>query len=544
MKHTLAGLLLTLACLVDLPAQAQTILLRNLSMIERDSSEALITVNLLIKDSKLDVISQDLIPLGEADIAYDAQAGVVLGELRLGETANFMILDEDPRVNIDALLDTRQHTLFAIRRGKVLRNRLTTIISETQEEKKRASQGWLAYTPPPLAMPTDYRNTSKWNRFESTYVSGIGVAALMLDRQYWNGQDNDNKLQVGNVNNFEGGEIRALRIGGVGTINFEQPWVWALFAASNAFDKGYDSRDDDDWVIYDMRLDIPLWQKASFSIGKQKEPISMERLMTLPNLPQQERAASSDAFLPSRNVGVVMAGNLLDERMTLAGGLFNNWLDKDQPDNFSDNSSQFVSRITWVPWQSANESTLLHLGGAYRYSNARESARAKTEPEFDQSPVFVDTGPLEGDRYDIYQSELSLRSGPFWLHSEYLRTETSNGAIGDPGFSGYHITASWIATGEVRQYNRRAGIFNKVPVARSVNQNGWGAWEFSTRYSHLDLSEQAIEGGDMDIWSIGANWWLTPYMNVNANYRYIILEKNGATGNSHGLNTRISLFLE
>jgi phosphate-selective porin OprO/OprP len=88
------------------------------------------------------------------------------------------------------------------------------------------------------------------------------------------------------------------------------------------------------------------------------------------------------------------------------------------------------------------------------------------------------------------------------------------------------------------------GIFGSVPISRNVDQNGWGAWEVSTRFSNLDANEGMIDGGDMDIWSVGLNWWLTPYFNVNLNYRYITLDKDGLDGNSQGINTRVVLILE
>jgi phosphate-selective porin OprO/OprP len=48
----------------------------------------------------------------------------------------------------------------------------------------------------------------------------------------------------------------------------------------------------------------------------------------------------------------------------------------------------------------------------------------------------------------------------------------------------------------------------------------------------------------MDVWSVGLNWWLTPYLTVSVNYRYITLDRFGETGRSQGVNTRIGLMLE
>ena len=55
--------------------------------------------------------------------------------------------------------------------------------------------------------------------------------------------------------------------------------------------------------------------------------------------------------------------------------------------------------------------------------------------------------------------------------------------FGGPEFSGYHVTASWALSGEMRSYNKRAGIFGQLPVSKSVYEGGWGAWEAAIRVS-------------------------------------------------------------
>jgi len=544
-------LLMALLSAISIPAQSQvgaSILIRNVALMDRAKGQDAVIVSILIKDSKLDIITQDLISLDQADESYDAAGGTVLGELKLGEPASFLILSGDPRTNVALLLDTKTHAHFAVHKGNVLKNNFISITDETPEEKQRATQGWFAYAPPPLAVPLNYQDSERWNHFDTRFVSGLFTGALVLDRQHWVDQDAHSEFQVGNLDAFDGGEIRGLRFGGVGTLNFENPWIWTVFGATHAFDQGFDSSESDDYTLFDLRLDIPLWEKTSFSIGKQKEPISMERLMALGHGPLGERAAVSDALLPSRNIGLVMAGTLLDDRMTLAGGAFNNWLDKDQPNSLSDNASQYVGRATWIPLLSGNESTLLHLGAGLRYSDSKEGFVTQTGPEFNRAPDYVSTAFFEPEDSMTYQAEASLRSGPFWLHGEYVRTNFDAPAYNDPSIDGYHVTASWILTGEVRPYNKRVGIFKPIPVARTVEQNGWGAWEVSTRFSALDMSEapgpDGGDGGDMDIWSLGLNWWLTPYMNVNVNYRYITLDRFGVEGSSHGIDSRIMLILE
>ncbi len=547
MKYPFLCLALLAACItapLHAAREPESLLLRNVSLINPDNPAELLAVNILIVDGELDLVTEDLIALEEADITYDGRGGVVLGQLNLGEPASFMVLGGDPRKDVDLLLDTKTHGIFAVRRGEVVRNRLLAMIDETPDERRRAEGGWLAYAPPPLAVPLDYQDTGKFNRFETAPVSGIVAGAVVLDRMYWLDQNAESEAQVGDLKSFDGGEIRGLRVGGVGTLNFKRPWVWTLFGATHAFDKGFDVRDDDEFTFFDVRLDIPIWEKTSFSIGKQKEPISMERMMSMVHLPLQERSAVADALLPSRNVGIVMSGSIFRDRVVLAGGAFNDWLDKDQPSSFSDNTTNYVGRATWVPFEDQTESSLLHLGLGYRYSDAVQGGLVRTEPEFNQSPDFISTELFDADEFNTYQAEASWRSGRLWMHGEYIRTDIDAPALLDPSVDGYHVTASWALTGELREYNKRVGVFRRLPIARTVNQNGWGAWELGMRYSTLDANDGLLEGGDMDIWSAGLNWWLSPYFNINVNYRYITLDKDGLEGTSQGFNSRILLVLE
>ena len=96
----------------------------------------------------------------------------------------------------------------------------------------------------------------------------------------------------------------------------------------------------------------------------------------------------------------------------------------------------------------------------------------------------------------------------------------------------------------MRPYNKKSGTFGGVPISKSVYQGGKGAWELSARWSSIDLSDGLVEGGEMDIASLGVSWWLTPIFSVGMDYRYIWNTRLGVEGTSSGLNTRVLLLLE
>jgi len=268
----------------------------------------------------------------------------------------------------------------------------------------------------------------------------------------------------------------------------------------------------------------------------------MERIQSLIFNPMQERSAVSDALLPSRNVGVVWNGSNPERRSSWGFGVFNDWYDSDK--DFNNSDSQVISRIAWAPLSSEDGSNLLHIGFGYRYSDAKEGFRYRTTPEFNKSPIFVDTGLHAADKTETNNIELYWRRGPLMLGSEFTRTEVSNPAIGNPSFDGYFVTASWALTGEMRPYNIKNGVFGSLPVARSVYQHGKGAWELSARYSKLDLNDGQISGGELEVSSLGIHWWLTPFFGIDLNFRHIRNELEGVKGTSKGVNARVVLSLD
>ena len=522
--------------------QAGNIVLENVVLIDRSGEVEDIKVSLRIRDHKLDLITQDALIAEESALVLDANDGMVMGELNLGEAPSFMILSSDPRVNFAVLLDTAVHTSFAMHQGKIVRNNLERIF--TPEPATKAKQGgWFAYTPPPVSLPVAYRNRNKWNRFDTEWASGAFIGAVVVDRQYWPTQDEKSEAQVGDLKEFEEGEIRALRFGLVGSLKFPFPVLYSISAATNAFDKGVEVEDIDDFSWNDWRFDVPAFGGSTLSIGKQKEPISMERLLTLVNMPMQERTAASDALLPARNTGVVWSGNAFNRDASWAVSAFRPGLDPDASVGFSESPKNYVARVTAVPYESQETSDLVHLGLGLRYTDAAAGLQYLSEPEFNLAPNFIDTGAFLADGAYTYNLEASWRKGPLWLMGEYSFQDIEAPALENPGLSSFYIQAAYTLTGERREYNRRSGVFRPLQVARSVNQFGWGSWELAARYSRADFNDAELDGGELDIYSLGVNWWLTPAFSFSVNYRYSILDRFGVEGDSSGISGRLTLML-
>ena len=520
-------------------SSAEAILVRNVTVMDQSGNTEDVAVSILIRNKKLKLVTRDKIELKEADIAFDAKGAFILGKLEVGGPASFIILDRDPRTNDEVMLDTRSYAVFAVSKGEVVLNKLIRIDVDLSHQVR----GWQSYAPPAIALPISYQNRRKWNVFRTKPITGVLGGAVLLENTRWISQDNSNEQQVGNLSQYEGGSIRAYRVGVGGTFNFKKPWTYVFSFGTRAFERGFEQGDLGEFVLYDYRVGIPIGS-ATLSLGKTKETISMSRLSQMMYEPgQQERASVADGLLPARNIGIVLNNTFLRERMTWSAGVFNNWFEIGQ--SISNTPTVITGRITGLPFVSEDESNLLHLGIAGRYSNAAGGIRYKTKTEIFSGPVSVDTDLIDDAASSFhYGLELAWVKGPFILLSEYIQSKVSSTTFNDPGFNGYNVVVSYIISGETHEYNKRSGLVKRVKVANEVNSGGWGTWEVFSRWSTIDLTDQNVNGGEMNTFSLGLNWWPISSILANVNYRYSTLDRFGEQGYNHGVVTRLSFVLE
>ena len=205
----------------------------------------------------------------------------------------------------------------------------------------------------------------------------------------------------------------------------------------------------------------------------------------------------------------------------------------------------FTGRITGLPFISEDESNLLHLGIAGRYSNGAGGIRYTAKTEIFSGPVSVDTDVIDDAESTVHHGlEMAWRKGTFILVGEYIQSNVRSSTFNDPSFKGYYVVASYVITGEMHQYNKRSGTFKRLNVANGVNSGGWGELEVYSRWSSIDLTNNSIDGGEMDTFSLGINWSPLSAIQVNVNYRYSTLDRTGQTGSNHGIVSRLVFVLE
>jgi phosphate-selective porin OprO/OprP len=497
-------------------------------------------VNLIMRDGKLALITKDKITAENSNmLILNGEGGYLVGRLAIGEVPGFIVLSDNPSTNLDVLMDTKSFITFAVRDGEILRNDLHNVVGDPNE-LANTSPRWLAYQPPPFSIPTSHEAADKWNTFRSRWVNGLFISAVALDRQ-WISQDASSKEQFGDLSEFERGTIRGWRFGLAGTINFDKPWVYNIAGAWNSFDRGFDN-EQNEFEFFDFSVDIPLTTDISVSVGKQKEPINMDRSMTMIQIASQERYAAADAMFPSRNFGVVVNGTVFDQRVSWATGLFNDWLIEGE--DLNESSTQAIGRVTWLPYISPDESSLLHVGLGVRYSNAKTGLQYRSRPETGNAPQFVDTEVFDANSSTLYNWELGFRTGRLWLMAEYSDNHVDAPSVGNPRFTGHHISGTWAISREMRPYRKRSGVFGGLPIAQDVEQGGRGAMELAFRYSSVDLTEGLIKGGEMDIATLQLNWWLTKSIAFGLNYRRTWTDVRGLDGEMDAFVGRVMLILQ
>jgi len=272
---------------------------------------------------------------------------------------------------------------------------------------------------------------------------------------------------------------------------------------------------------------------GNLRIGQFKEPFSLEELTSSNYITFMERSLAN-AFSPARQVGVMAYDTFCSDRMTGSFGVFRS--SDDFGRGAGDHNYHLTARLTGLPWYEEEGRKLVHLGLAYSYQEYEDPIRYSSRPEAHLAPRLVDTGNVLADHGDLIGTEAALVYGPFSLQAEVMHAALNGeGAFaGDPDFWGGYVQAGYFLTGEHRPYNQEFGIFDRVkPLHNFREDDGWGAWEVATRYSHLDLGDGSFRGGRLRELTLGLNWYLNPSVRVMWNYGYANSTHSGALF-SHG----------
>ena len=318
----------------------------------------------------------------------------------------------------------------------------------------------------------------------------------------------DDKIDLGN-----GAELRQARIFIEGKIY--KDWKYKLeidFAGGEV-------------SVKDAYIGYKGFDSTFIQIGNFKEPFSLEELTSSKYITFMERALPN-VFAPGRNIGVGFITH--GDNWTLAGGAFGEGVGGDPIDE----GYGFSGRATFAPWHEKTRAIHLGLSAAFRRPDSTSGLRYRERPESHITGVrLVDTSTISAVySHANFAAEAALVLGPVSLQGEYFLSHVNRiGAMQDLDFHGFYVYGSWFLTGESRKYSGKNGKFSRVKPKNNFGDGGVGAWEAAVRFSHIDLTDGPILGGEEDNITFGLNWHINPMLRFMVNV--VLVNTNADAGN-------------
>jgi phosphate-selective porin OprO/OprP len=203
-------------------------------------------------------------------------------------------------------------------------------------------------------------------------------------------------------------------------------------------------------------------------------------------------------------------------------------------------------RITGLPIYNPDDKTpaLLHLGGSFSfvYSDTAE-IQYRARPESHLAPYLVDTGTINARQAYVFGGEALYLLGPLSFTSEGIASVVLPEAGGEHTFWGAYGEVGWFLTGEQRGYNKTGGFPGRLlPEAPfSFKKRDFGALEIAARYSYLDLTDGAVNGGRMAILMPGVNWYWNQHARWQFNYGFAHVVDGPSPGNLNIFQARFQI---
>lgn len=290
-----------------------------------------------------------------------------------------------------------------------------------------------------------------------------------------------------------------------------------------------------------LMIEVPeLW--GNFFIGRTKEGFSLNKVMVGYAGWTMERSTMSDATVPILGDGIKWLGHLKGPNILWNIGYFNDKFNKEQA--FSSYHQQGVARIMWLPILSEETKTVFHTGVNLRYGQPDEDTiQLRSRPEAWIAPFFVDTKKMHATSTFMYGGEVYYRKGPWLFGTEYWFEQVHSPENGNPLFHGGDIVATWMITGETREYNTVGGFFRGILPDKPLFGGGFGAFEAVLRLSYINLDDKEITGGKF--WRITPmlNWHATDNVRFEFAYGFGQLDRFNMIGNTHFFQGRVQLQL-
>ncbi len=365
------------------------------------------------------------------------------------------------------------------------------------------------------------------------YMDG---AALYLDDN--KNTVDDNRDNRGNLSNY-GTILRSARIGAEGVMY--EDYLWRMEV---------DFRDEE-VRVRGAFLEYIRLNPFRIMVGNIKEPMGLEWMSSRNRATFIERAPSLDAYKPDWTMG--LRAEYRGSQYNLMGALMSGGsLARDRSVT---SGYAFAGRATVAPYVRGTTFTHIGINSSYRVNSYAERIDGAFDRQYQDVRLRTRLGTraIDGrfigaddilDVLDItrYHVEAAFGTGPFSVQGEWTQVDVRRDFLrNDITLGGYYVQASYYLTGESRNYRPQRGNFGAVNPNRNFRPGfGPGAIELAVRYSMVDSIDDDYDGGKMEHYTVGLNWYLNRETRLMFNYIYLDAERmNGKRSKGSVIAARI-----
>lgn len=255
-------------------------------------------------------------------------------------------------------------------------------------------------------------------------------------------------------------------------------------------------------TLLDAYGELALWPELKLRAGRFTAPLGIERIQSSADNFFVEYGLTSN-LSRSRDLGVQIAGDLLNESYSYSLGVFNGAVDGSNKDNDSTNHKDIIGRVFAQPFKNGNVELVRNLG----FGIAGAWGKHWGDSVNTSLPVFRSSGQNTFFSYRIgARDSLTVQAkgtyyslipqgywfyGSFGLLGEYAFTsqeawipKIKNGGLTPIESQAWEATVSYVVTGESPSYK---GLKPRHSLA--VDGTGLGALEVVARVGQLSADE-------------------------------------------------------
>ena len=265
-----------------------------------------------------------------------------------------------------------------------------------------------------------------------------------------------------------------------------------------------------------------------FRIGHYQEPFGLAWLTSSKYFQLMAWPTPTTTFTPGYNSGIEFNRQWFGNRLTARVGFFSASSDFAGISNW-DGGYGITGRVTWTPWAPCDcDSRVLHLGLSGSYRGDIGTARFRSRADIDYGVSVIDTGPFAASESMLLDFEIAFVYDRFNIQSETTVAQVDAETGTDPQFWGTYLQAGFQLFGSpYRTYSKKSATFGATKVCKPLfggDCRGTGAWELAARVSYVDLDDGDKQGGKVQDFVVGVNYFVNPNARVMLNWVWGDLE--------------------